>query len=363
MEMVADSGRLPTPVFSDRILAVGFNTSVGNALTEQRREELLRRIQERLAVVPGVVAAVPQHARDDLAEVTVHPRDRVGGVEYRERFRLQIQAAPPGYFALMGIPFVRGRDFVAADEAEASALVIRGDLARRLWGSADPIGRRLIPAGGGERGSTVFEVVGVVDENIAGLSGDDNKFVFVPSVRGTGSILIRTQGPAEPMIALIRSVAKTEAPELPLTSAMTLAAIEAGRRAEIRKISSFAVGAGLVALLLCAIGLYAVVAFAVGQRRREIGIRTALGANHRRVVGMFFVRGLRLSVVGLVIGLVPSLIVVRLIAGLEGENPRDGMAILAAVIAIVVVAVAALATWIPSRQAASVDPLEALRAE
>ena len=154
----------------------------------------------------------------------------------------------------------------------------------------------------------------------------------------------------------------TEAPSLPVTRLTTLEAIESEQRRFMARVSAGAATAGVVALLLCAIGLYAVVAFAVGQRTREIGIRTALGADHRQIVGMFFLRGLRLSFVGLLIGLTLSIVVVRIIAVSVGNNSPGTMA-LAIVVASVVVGVASIATWVPARRAASIDPLSALRAE
>ena len=112
-----------------------------------------------------------------------------------------------------------------------------------------------------------------------------------------------------------------------------------------------------------AIGLYAVVSFAVGQRSREIGIRTALGADPGQVVGMFFFSGLRLSFLGLHIGLGISAVVVRVIALSQGDDVPDNMFLLAGAIATLVVLIAALATWIRARRAAAVDPLNMLRAD
>jgi ABC-type antimicrobial peptide transport system permease subunit len=122
-------------------------------------------------------------------------------------------------------------------------------------------------------------------------------------------------------------------------------------------------GGGLLALFLSAIGLYAVVTFAVGQRVREIGIRTALGADNRRIVRIFLFRGLRLSVAGLFVGLTLSVIVVRLMAAARGQEPPAGTIGLAALIACVVIGVALLASWIPARRAAYIDPLLALRTD
>ena len=185
----------------------------------------------------------------------------------------------------------------------------------------------------------------------------------MPRVRITGHLLIRTHGPAQPVIPAIRSVANTELPELPLVSARTLAAIEASQRSSIVSVITAIGGSGLLALFLSAIGLYAVVTFAVGQRVREIGIRTALGADRRRVVRMFLLGGLRLSAAGLCLGLTVSWIAVRLVAALRGEEPPAGTIGLAALIACVVIGVALLASWVPARRAARIDPLLALRTE
>jgi predicted permease len=362
--MAEDLRKLPSPVFADRILQVSFNTNPRYGSIDRNREDTLRRLQERLAALPGVVAVVPQENTDDYFDVTVHPTDRVTGPELDRTLQVRAQAAPSGYFPLMGIPVVRGRDFDAS-EGDRSAVVIDAELARRLWGAVDPIGRRFIVSGRSQRGVGQYTVVGVVDETRAGqggTSGDSQRF-FLPDVRITGHFLIRMQGPAQPMAPVIRSAANLEAPDLPVTSARTLASIEAEQRTFSIRIITASGGSGLVALFLSAIGLYAVVAFAVGQRVREIGIRTALGANRRRVVGMFLLRGLRLSLVGLTIGLTLSVIVVRLMAASRGEEPPDGTVGLAALVACVVIGVALMATWIPARRAAHVDPLEALRAE
>ena len=179
----------------------------------------------------------------------------------------------------------------------------------------------------------------------------------------TGHFLIRTQGPAQPIIPVIRSVANSDAPDLPLVSALTLAAIEDGQRSRFVSAIAAAGGSGAAALLLSAIGLYAVVALAVGQRVREIGIRAALGADRRRILGMFLRRGLTLSLVGILAGLAFSLVALRLLAAIIGEEPPSGTAAIAAMVAVVVTGVALLATWIPARRATRIDPLEALRVE
>jgi predicted permease len=363
--MVGDLRERPATVFSDRILELSFNTNPRYGAINQERADILQRLQARFAALPGVVAAVPLESGYGYFEVAVHAADRVTGVEYGTRLVVRTLATPPGYFSLMGIPFVRGRDFVAAEKDDRTAVVIGGDLARRLWGTADPIGRRLVNARTGLSEATQFVVVGVVDETRAGRSemGGNQQRIFTPAMAVTGGMLIRTRGPAEPMVPVIRTVASSEAPELPLTSSRTLAAIETSQRSSIARAIAGAAASGFLGLFLSAIGLYAVVAFAVGQRIREIGIRTALGADRRQVVRMFLLRGLRLSLAGILTGVTLSVVVGRIIALAQNQDAPGGTFTLAVAVASIVTAVALFATWIPARQAARVDPLDALRAE
>ncbi len=225
------------------------------------------------------------------------------------------------------------------------------------------------------RGIGTFTIVGVVDDATTGardqerrvppLPGtDDVVRTYKPRVNVTTShLLVRTHGAAEPLLPTIRSAAAAEAPELPIVAARTLAAAEASERRSVVTAISAAGGAGALALLLSAIGLYAVVAFAVGQRVREIGIRTALGAESRQIVQLFAGRGLRLCLFGLIIGLALGIGGGRVISAVQGNGPPVGIIGLAALVAVFVIGVALLASWIPARRAARIDPLEALRVE
>ncbi|HEY7500345.1 MAG TPA: ABC transporter permease [Vicinamibacterales bacterium] len=365
LEMTADLGEMPSSVHADRILDVGFNTNPRYGSMDQNREETLRRLQARFASLAGVVAVVAQERSDDYFDILVHPADRVpgGDVDFDLNLVVRAQAAPPGYFSLMGIPIVRGRDFDAAIDDGGGAVVIGADLARRLWGQTDPIGRRFSTASPNRRSRGGLTIVGVVDDSRAGTAGGDANRIYLPTVRVTSHLLIRTRGPAQPAIPEIRSVANTEAPELPLVRVSTLAATEASQRRSIVQAITAAGGGGALALFLSAIGLYAVVSFAVGQRVREIGIRTALGAGRQEIVRLFLLRGLRLSLVGLALGLTFSIIVVRLMALARGEDFQPSVVWLVVPIACVVTSVALAASWIPARRAAHVDPLDALRSE
>ena len=149
---------------------------------------------------------------------------------------------------------------------------------------------------------------------------------------------------------------------MPISRAQTLAQRETEFRRDVLRTSSAVAGGGLLALLLSAIGLYAVVSFAVGQRTREIGIRTALGARQTEVVRMFFISGLGLSALGLLLGLPLSMIVTRVIVTTLNW-PLTSSPLLGIAIGAVVLAVASIAVWIPARRASTIDPLVALRSE
>ena len=364
LEMRSDLRELPRRPYADRIVEVRFNVNPRYGSLDENRERMVIGVQERLAAVPGVAGVVRQENNDSF-DVDVHPADTVAGLELASPQQVRGIAAPAGYFPLMGISFVRGRDFDAAERSHDGAIVIGSHLARRLWGGADAIGRRLVSIAPTARGTRTFTIVGVVDDATTGARDRPNDAVdvFVPRVLTTGHLLVRTHGPAEELLPTIRAAAADRAPALPIVAARTLAAVEASERRSVVMAISAAGAAGALALLLSAIGLYAVVAFAVGQRIREIGIRTALGAGKHQVVSLFVRRGLYLGLFGLVLGLALGIGGVRVLSAAAGNEPPPAILGLAALVAFLVIGVTLLASWIPARRAARIDPLEALRVE
>jgi predicted lysophospholipase L1 biosynthesis ABC-type transport system permease subunit len=175
-------------------------------------------------------------------------------------------------------------------------------------------------------------------------------------------VIARTRGPAAPLLDDLRRLSTTMAPQMSIVRAETLLQPEARSRRELRRAGGAAAIGGLLALLLSAVGLYSVVALAVGSRRREIGIRTALGAPRIAVVRMFFVRGVALSAVGLVLGLPLAVLAIRLVMGWLGWSV-DVPPLLAAAVAAGVLGVAAVAAWIPARRPSAVDPVVTLGSE
>ncbi len=362
LELTTDLQRHPAAVHADRILDVRFNTNPRYGALDENRERAIQRVEAKLAELPGVVAVMPQENLDDFFEVMVHPDDRVDTAA-QTHLEIRAQGVPSRYFAMMDIPLVRGRTFADGAGADADAVVIGAGLAERLWGPLDPIGRRF-RADPNPRGQVLFTVVGVVDDPEAGRGGSRDQRVYVPHRRRvTSHLLVRTQGPAESVLPAVRVTAMTEAPDHPIVSARTLASVQANERRSLTNLITGVGTAGLIALFLAAIGLYAVVSFAVGQRVREIGIRTALGADRARVVGLFLSKGFRISLIGLVLGLTFSVITVRLMAVSRGETPEPAAWGLAMIVAALVILVTLVASWIPARRAAQVDPLKALRTE
>ena len=319
------------------------------------------RVEEKLRALPGVVGMLPDVMYFDYRKAVVHPSDRVESTRSMEPLTAQLNAASPGYFALLDLPMVRGRELLPTD-APNSAVVIGSGFARSLWGASDPIGRRFqSPDSAGH--DREFTVVGVYDSRYQTTTDDDEHlYVMRASAEVPRVWLIRTSGPAAPMIDSVRSIVRATLPAAPINGIETIASMRAAIKRESFVISAVTAGAGLLALFLTSLGLYGVIALAVNQRRREIGIRMALGARAAQVVGMLFQGGVRLSLVGLLVGLPLSLAVLGMLAK-SIDLPEMSMPLVGAAIAFVVLGVASLATWVPARRAASVNPVTALRAE
>ena len=369
--MGADVGGGAASRVGGRIAEIELDPWSGRVSDAERASRIAAAV-ERVAAMPGVVAAIPMQTGTSTAPLAVHPADRVPGVAYTV-MEASLVAAPEGYFGAFEIPVVRGRGFDAAEYARTShdpwrpvstdAVVIGADLARRLWRGADPLGRRLTLGVSDSAAAAPMVVVGVVDEKAAGPSMVNGQVrVYVPYSPVNSGVVARTEGPALPLLGAMRQLVAAEAPQMPVSRAETMEQREARARRDLLRASGAAAGGGLLALFLSAIGLYAVVSFVAGQRTREIGIRTALGARRGQVVRMFFVQGLALSAVGLALGVPLSIAVTRLLAATLNW-PLASSPLLGLAIAAVVLAVASVAVWIPARRASTVDPMVALRTE
>lgn len=320
----------------------------------------------RIATQPGVVSVVPEAAAFQIRNIATRPEDRASGPRANEVIPVHFEGTAPGYLELLQVPILLGRAPILADTAASeAAIVIGSDLARALWGSASPIGKRLASTDwkAGARDSTSLVVVGVFDASYATTRGVDNRVYTAHGKRWRDdALLVRTSGPAQALVPSLREFIRAEAPNLPVTSTETLSDIGRRNRGEALQVAGGAAAAGALALLLASIGLYAVVSLAVGQRKREIGIRIALGGKPSRVAAMFFTSGVRLSAIALLIGLPLSVLGLKLVSSML-IAPKLNLFLLGLGIATVVLVVASAAAWLPARRAATVDPSLALRAE
>ncbi len=269
------------------------------------------------------------------------------------------------YFQAMGIPLLRGRGFREQDTASTPLVaVINQTLARTYFPQQDPIGKRLV---WGYR--TPFTIVGIAgDVKFSALDSDVAPMIYMSNFQVTSGVsrhavfVVRTGGdPASLASAASRTIWSVDK-DLPVFGVTTmddvLAASVAQRRFSMSLLGAFAV----LALLMAAVGLYGVLSYSVSQRMHEMGLRLALGANTRDLLRLVIGQGIRVALVGVALGLVAGLAATRLLAGmLFGVSPLDPLTFVGVV--AVLVAAAALASFIPARRATRVDPMVALRYE
>jgi predicted permease len=277
---------------------------------------------------------------------------------------VDIATVAPGYFDVVRIPLVRGRDFRASDDATATHVAIVNEtFAKTYWRGTDPIGRTFT-GGGPFTAAVTWTVVGVArDARYTSLGESARPFAYLPLAQNWEAnmhLLVRTAGDAASLAAPIRDAVRTLDPLLPTPPVLTLDAATSVVLLPER-IAAVVTGAmGLLGLVLAAVGLYGVVSYTVTQRTREIGVRMALGADGASVLGMIVRDGMRLVLMGVVIGMALALAGTRVMRGfLFGVSPLDPLVF--AVIPIGLALVTLLASYLPARRAAATDPLVALR--
>jgi len=343
-----------------------------------QRLEAVDALLPRIADRSEVVGVVPEPDGFDVRGVFAPDRAARSAQADTTPTIVHMEATAPGWFALVDVPILLGRDVSYADTIAADhPVVISSDLARSLWGDASPIGRRLnSPALAGlKQDSMSLTVVGVYDASqrlpgmrFAGGTARSDVTARVFTAYGKhwrrDRILVRTRGPAEPFLPELQRFVRSAAPSLPVTSMRTLAQVDAQMYRDTLQMALLSGAAGAVALILASLGLYGVVSLAVRQRTREIGIRIAVGAHPMRVARMFLASGMRVSAVALLVGLPLSIVALRVAISqgvmiAPGVNPY----LIGAAIAVILMAVASAATWMPARRAAQVDPATTLRME
>jgi len=344
--------------------------------SEERGLGFYRELLDRLTATPGVVSAslagsVPPTEWPGAVSI-FHPgqepsQEVLQGHEFELGLRVNINHVSPNYFRTLRVPLLEGRDFTDRDRAGSGGVVIVShQLAEKMWAGESPIGQRIAyPQWAGPR-RPPFEVIGVArDVRHLALTSDAPLLMYVPIAQeydGRARVVVRTASDSSARMAIIqRAVAATDK-SVAIYASETGLQHSADSLWQQRMAASWIGAFSLMALLLAAVGLYAVIAQSVAQRTREVGIRMALGANGRSVAALVIRQGLLLGGAGIAVG-VPAAIglnslVSSYLAGIDGRDPL-GLAAISILLMLVMLG----ACWMPARRATRVDPMQALRSE
>jgi putative ABC transport system permease protein len=323
---------------------------------------------DRLRAVPGVQAAgigetVPMGGAGESTGLRI-PGRPISSDEERPFANYTIVS--PGYLSAVGTPLVRGRDFLDTDTADSPPVaIVSRAMARTFWPGQDAIGKTV----GLPIRSDNMTVIGIVaDVKHLTLRESPGPEIYVPYTQkpwpsmATMHVAVRTRGEPASAAASFRAAIAGVDPDLPLAHVATLSQIVDDAVAQPR-FSMILIGAfGVLAVVLACVGLYGTVSYAVIDRRQEIGIRIALGAQRRDILGIVLRQGMRLTAAGIAIGLVGAFVALRMMAGfLYGVEPTDAPTF--AVVSALLLGVALVACYVPARRAMRVDPATAMRSD
>ncbi|HKD05976.1 MAG TPA: ABC transporter permease [Bryobacteraceae bacterium] len=349
----------------DGILSFQLAPSTLRYPDQARRWALFRRVQESLSTIPGVSAAamssgIPMgqgnYTRSPFVPVgsKVLPPDAAVPLDWR--------IASPGYFRLMGIPLLAGREFTEHDTPDQpEAIVLSRAAAKRLWGDENPIGKKVHRP----TVSQMYTVVGVVgDVRHTSLNSEFPCLYFSAATRlaGTMDIVVQTQGGAESVRNPVRARIHDIDPELPLSNVRSVADYVYNNAAQPRLNAALIGIFAAVALLIASIGVYGVLSYAVSRRTREIGLRMALGARPGTILWRVAGQGMVVSLAGIGFGLAGAFALSRVLKSILFEVQPGDIATFG-VVAFLLTTISLAASLGPARRAARVDPIVALREE
>jgi putative ABC transport system permease protein len=359
-----------------RLVTFQLSLATANYPQPSARGQFFQRLLDRLRATPGIQGASamsglppnrPLNANDtDIGNYTAPPEGPFENVDY-------YQTVMTGYFETMGIPIVQGRSFQASDAVSGPVVIVNETLVNTFWKDRNPIGQTLKPGLAPFAQVPDFTVIGVAkDVKQGGVDKKtgteiylliDQAIVAKPPlnfVLPTLNIVLRTTLPPASLRTELEAVVREGDPSVPIVRLRDMESVFNQSIERPRLLAQLLGGFAGLALLLAAIGTYGVLSYMVAERRREIGIRMALGADQGNVLTAVMKQGLTLTVVGLIVGLAGALAMNRLIASmLFGVQPTDPATLVAVVTTITIVAV--VACLLPAWKASRVDPIVVLR--
>ena len=359
---------------TDRRLLLSLDLSIQGYSPEAGRsfyEQLIR----RLGSVPGVTSAsfaktVPPNDWSDRLSVFYEgqepPPDALRA-DPEMGIRVDLNRIAPNYFRTLGIPLLQGRDFKEVDREGAPLVaVVNEKLAEKLWPGESPLGRRLSAPFLGGPARPPVEIIGVArDTRYRTLLDEAPPILYLPVLQaydGRTTLVIHTAGEPAALTEAVRAEVGQVDKHIPLFAVKSMSDQVATTLWQQRMAAGLIGVFGGLSLLLAAIGIYGVISHSVTERTRETGVRVALGASPGAVVKLFIRRGVRLALIGVVLGVVAGFSLTRLMTGLlYGVGPTDPAIFIGA--SVLLLAVALSASYIPARRATKVDPMVALRHE
>jgi putative ABC transport system permease protein len=358
---------VPAGFNPENVLTLRIQLSSGRYNDRALRTAFFRDLLTRIRTLPGVqsVGAVAFLPLDGLGSATSFSVVGQPPPPPGQEPVCDVRVVHPGYFATMGIPLLRGRNFNSSEEVQsANVVLINETLAQQMFPGEDPIGKKLVIEMSDE--NPPDEIIGVVgDVKHYGLDTEVRPMTYWPHPRFPYpflSVVVRTQGDPLQLVGAVRHEVQAMDPAQPIADVRPMEQLVANSVARPR-FNMLLLGIfAAVALVLAAVGIYGVMAHSVVQRTHEIGIRLALGARPKDVVRLVVGSGLALAVGGVALGLAGAFALTRLLASLLfATQPTDPVTFVSVV--GVLLAVALVACWVPARRAARVDPMVALRYE
>jgi putative ABC transport system permease protein len=344
-------------------LPVPNNPQLDPYLTLAQQIPFNRELLRRTSAIPGVelaaiTSSLPATGTTTSNSLAIEDRP----TESSGDLRAEIIRISPDYFRVMETPLVEGRFFTEGDEnGKLPVAIIDEATARRYWPDRDPVGRRLrIGQNPALPWNTVVGVVRNIKHDGLDVDGVPNVYVSVYQALGRVlSVALRTSLPANTLESQIRETVRSVDPGLPVFNITSMDEVLDASLASRRFSANLVAGFAALALLLASIGIYGLLAYMVGQRSREIGLRMALGAGRGDVLKLILQKGVALAVVGIVAGVIAAALSASFMASLlYGVRPRDPGIFTLVPLLLLVVAIAA--SYIPAWRATKVDPIIAL---